>query len=1021
MKLRNLILIAAAVWACSVQAQPAADVADERILSFESSAAPLEASAGSRVELSGLHYKHGTRSARWQWSRDGARLRIAAPVDYLTKNPNPKETSVSTFVFWVYAPRALEGKLRFEFRKAGRTCAWFDYGLGFTGWRGAWVAFDRDMQGRPEEGMDELVVTVEGAAEGELFLDHWILASFQDVRHHTADFQAPLINAGTTNHWLVLLDSWRHPLPEAAAEVSAEELHDMATVEKRLVELLLEDKRPAALGGLRERFAAYGIEENPDGTVRGKPIWFVRYSETYINLGHPDVHKLFAANGQTVRAYNDLMYQIAVAHSLNENPAERDELAGMYVRLTRHLLDQGFAAGSALGTLHHLGYSMRNFYTAPVLMREVLERAGLRREVQQAMEWFSGVGEVKLPTRELGMDIDAFNTSLVGRLASIVMLPDTPEKAVWMECFSRWVDNGYKLTEGLSPCFKSDGTVFHHRHHYPAYAVDGFSGGAVNAVWLLSRTGFRVSPESHANLKRALLEMRFYCNLRSFPLALSGRHPDGKGALVPWHYARLAVSGTPDGTREVDGELAAAYLRLAAGEDRYTRAFLSAGIRPEPSPEGTRVYGYNASVAHRGGDWLLTAAGHSRYLWAAETYQGANHYGRYLTHGSLQLLADGDPVSAFGSGFRQEGWDWRHIPGTTALTIPMERMRADILNVDTCSGYEEMLLSDEAFAGGASHRGRFGAFGMKLHEHDKYNGSLRARKSYFFFGNRVVALGSNIENAAPGEVHTTLFQNYLADRAAPVAVNGEPVTAFPYRRTLTDGGVLRDNFGHAWFVPHGKVELRRERQHSLDEETDAPTENDFATAWIDHGTTIRDGWYEYLLVVHPSDEEVAEYTVRQPYETYAATREVHAVRDLASGVYAAVVFEATDDVPGADAVVAVERPCILLASRDDGGLLTLSVADPDLRLYEGPSDERYDADGKRIERSIYSRTWIDNPSAESPVRVTLFGRWELAEPSDFCRVVHVGPIPGDEGATGTVLEFACREGATREAKLRETR
>lgn len=69
----------------------------------------------------------------------------------------------------------------------------------------------------------------------------------------------------------------------------------------------------------------------------------------------------------------------------------------MYLDLTRHLLDQGFTAGSALGTLHHLGYSMRNFYPAPYLMRDALRRAGMLGEVQQAMEWFSGLGEVKCP------------------------------------------------------------------------------------------------------------------------------------------------------------------------------------------------------------------------------------------------------------------------------------------------------------------------------------------------------------------------------------------------------------------------------------------------------------------------------------------------------------------------------------------------------------------------------------------------------------------------------------------------
>ena len=60
-------------------------------------------------------------------------------------------------------------------------------------------------------------------------------------------------------------------------------------------------------------------------------------------------------------------------------------------------------------------------------------------------------------------------------------------------------------------------------------------------------------------------------------------------------------------------------------------------------------------MSARKDDWLITFAGHSRYLWSSEIYQGANHYGRYLTHGSMEIMGlmsavkRSSPVSIFAS------------------------------------------------------------------------------------------------------------------------------------------------------------------------------------------------------------------------------------------------------------------------------------------------------------------------------------------------------------------------------------
>ena len=997
---------AAAMFSLQTYAEVADYDTEYGILSFERGTGNVLYEKSS-AEVSADHAKLGEKSLMWEWHRKGASLEIPGTIPYLGENPDPKETSVSTFVFWVYSPEAIDGSLRFSFYKGDKECCHFCYRLGFTGWRGAWVAFDRDMEGTPEEGMDRIVISApEGVKKGKLYFDGIIPAAFEDVRHHTPDWQAPFINRETTSHWLILNNSWNLELdirPEDS--ISERSVQDMKTAEKRFINLVTQGKKPQSYEKVLETYNSYGISTNTDGTIKGKPIFFTRYGETFINLGIKDASNQFGKNGQLLRTANDNLFNLALAWMHEPDTGRKAKIAEMYVSLTRHLLDQGFAAGSAQGTLHHLGYSMRNFYTAPVIMKDVLREAGLDKDVQQAMEWFSGVGEVKIAPKEPGMDIDAFNTSLMGRVASLLMLEDTPYKEAYMKALSRWIDNGFRYAEGTKPCFKTDGSVFHHRKAYPAYAIGGFDG-AVKAVWMFSGTSFAVSEESHGILKDALLEMRFYCNKLSFPLAMSGRHPDGKGALIPAQYALLADAGSPDGLQEIDHELAAAYLRLAGTGGKWGKKFTQAGIEAEKAPQGTKVYGYNCSMSHRQDEWLVTFAGHSRYLWSAEIYNGANLYGRYLTHGSMQILADPPGnVSAFVSGFAVDGWDWCHIPGTTAAVIPMEDMCANVLNVDEFSGYEEMLLSDEWFAGGVSHKGMSGTFAMILHEHDKYNGSLRGRKSFFAFGNRIIALGSDLENDLGGSsLHTTLFQNTVAD-----SLKGEKFGWICNPDTPENRSMLTDRFGNAYFVKGSKVVLTVDLQHSLHEETMAPTEGWFEKAYLDHGSKVHDGRYEYMTVIHATPEEISAYGEELPYEVVRCDSTAHIVRDKIGGISAFALFGGLED--GNDPIIAEASPSIIMYSTDNGDL-TLSVCNPDLALYSGPSDEKFDADGKRIERSVYGREWIDNPCGKVSVRLVLNGEWTVKD----CNGTAL-QTSSENGKTEIILTTA--EGRTEEFTLTE--
>ena len=91
--------------------------------------------------------------------------------------------------------------------------------------------------------------------------------------------------------------------------------------------------------------------------------------------------------------------------------------------------------------------------------------------------------------------------------------------------------------------------------------------------------------------------------------------------------------------------------------------------------------------------------------------------------------------------------------------------------------------------------------------------------------------------------------------------------------------------------------------------------------------------------------------------------------------------------------------------------MTLSVANPDLAMYEGPSDEVFDKEGRRIERSVYGRKWIDNPCGETCIKLTIKGLWEIYD-SCGCKV----NATAKDG--NTTLTFSSTEGRTEEIILK---
>ena len=239
-----------------------------------------------------------------------------------------------------------------------------------------------------------------------------------------------------------------------------------------------------------------------------------------------------------------------------------------------------------------------------------------------------------------------------------------------------------------------------------------------------------------------------------------------------------------------------------------------------------------------------------------------------------------------------------------------------------------MLLSDEYFAGGVTLGKEAAAYSFILHEHDKYNPSLRARKSWFAFGNRIVCVGSGICNSK-GPAHTTLFQNSLESAEGTCS-------------SFSGECELTDRLGNFYYIPDAEVKFEKALQHSFHEETCAPTSGCFEKAYIDHGENCNDGEYVYMVVPGPSSDADKEL-LKSSCEVLRKDNSVHLVKDSQSGLVGASVFEAGT----VDNVILQASQSVMIYALE-GDRLSIAGANPDLALYAGASDEVFDEKGKTV-------------------------------------------------------------------------
>lgn len=959
-------------------------------MSFEENELPdgLSCSAGSSLTLSPACYKDGQQSLKWRyrshdtliiplqaqhmtrrvWHNGGIRLWI-----YRKQSPNAQQATKDS----AQTDRSRD-RLRIDFiAPDGNVLTGFDYNLQPHGWRACWMSFQRmresstmphepqaSKQGQQTNTLPVACRITATDQDGEIWLDRLILPEAKADHRTTPDAQTP-DNAPDDplkiGHWSMLRhwqqQQWDLPLRRPNARARRE----MQEIETRLDQAMKLPRPSAADKAKRTRlWKFFNIEPSPEcGGFRGAPL--VCADECRREEGEATLSDL-----------DELMNLLARAAGSGDNTAVQH-----YMLLWDYALNQGFAAGSSMGTNHHYGYATRNIFRSAWLMRKELAKHPAHRQIQQALNYWSGLHEVKRPpAADLADRCDSWNTLLLPRLMVAMMEPRDDERERKLRGLARWLNASLETTPGTMGGIKADGTIFHHSGFYPAYANDGLSSVGHYAE-LCGGTTYGLSPAGRKQLRLALETLRNCCNLRDWPLGISGRHPFrlGMSGGCVQAFARLAAQEKGPISRKLQRD----YERLSSDTTRPrtpAQTTAPASARRPSAPEGFFAYNHAAAGVYRTGEAMALIKGFNQDVWGSEIYTRDNRYGRYQSYGSICILGSGSPVSQAASGFSEAGWDWNRLPGTTTIHLPLELLESP-------RSTTLMAYNPQAFGGAGSLEGRDGLFALHLQEANEqhFTPDFTARKSVFCCGGHILCLGSAISNSnRQYPTETTLFQCARAACTNP---------------TPAPEGWLADGTGNYFRVLEGELRQDEGLQHSRDNKTKRETRGEFRTAWLHHGTAPSQARYAYIILMQPDSRTLRQTAESSPFDILEQSSALHAARHRPTNTWGFAAFEATD-VPRSP-ILHLPAGLIVLCRQNDDGTLNLSITDPALHL---PRHGRtVTEEGQSVRHSLILR-----------------GNWQLDTPAPGVTI-----SPHGDAAKESRLQVTCRLGLPVEVKLRPMR
>lgn len=775
--------------------------------------------------------------------------------------------------------------------------------------------------------------------------------------------------------------------------------------------------------------------------------YYPRYQDILVKAQDKYEASLVAADSKPAisnKGYVELVERFYFL-ALGYQSTKRDEYRSALVKTYNLLLNIFFKDESNISFVDNWRNSVLG--NALILARPALTEAGfsdsllslLWSENNDMIEPARLLANAYLPFVEsrlnIGQNVDFFRAELSLLIASVAVLPEQTysQKRLKVsriiqlrELLRRYLS----ISPGRAGVYKPDCSGFHHGTNYVSGYVPQGTYALAKIIYLFKGTDFEFQSNELNSINCYIENVMFYSALNYVPKSLSGRlyssSIDKSMSLTTAKAIPLLLSNLSTESIKVfwfninnSVETSFGYYptyrvsqsgfpgELKAWQD--AQSLVNSQVKKDQHVVGVRNYPYSAHLSVREKDWFAVIKGFNKWQWTYEGGIGAtnpqNLYGIYFSHGSFDLNYVNKQNKTLTHPRHQEGYDWSHVPGTTAPYRTNSEIVADEIasrqTIDkTATGGVTLTSNGQSYG---AYMFDLSGVGPKLKDT-----SFSAKKSYFYTGEYFIHLGSNILNTDTTinnehrdyPIHTTLFQNYLSlpqynDSLLQVndsaVLNSEEASFRQGRKNNT----LIDSNGTGYVIfsvnndTSNTLTVLKDQNESLHQNSTIipPTRAYRESAWIDHGASPTNSHYGYLTVPNTTPNNLRRLgaELKNEIEIINVDEKSHVVHILKKNLWAYALFEnfqpsveqgplasiSIDNVIPSERVdnITAHEGYLAIVEQVNSNEMNLALSYPDLRLHE-----TFTADIPSISRDEY----YIYKSAPVILEVRLHGSWQLS-------------------------------------------